>query len=435
MNNTRFTQILLVIVFGFVLNLKNVYSIDPIQEHTDETELHETSSVGEEAHVEHHSEEIGACGQAIGHGEFDPGATAFHHISDQNVYSIGPLQLPLPCILYATGKGFDFFSSGIFESDGHGTGSKAFKGYVLFEGSVKRIVDPSFSSDLVDIGEHSIFVEKLTVDDKEKEVAFLCYNTQRFQLDSKSTADGGLFGGGITTFYDFSITKNVLSMILVFLFMAWIFIKMARMYSQQKGQAPKGVQSIIEPIFIFIQDEVAKPFLGKKYMKYLPLLMALFFFILGLNLFGQIPFLGGSNVTGNLGVTMVLAIVVFIVTNINGNKHYWTHVFAMPGVPKWVLAILTPVEVLGLVIKPLTLMLRLFANITAGHMVIAIFVSLIFVFSQNGHSVAGGVGAVIPSAILTVFMMSIELLVAFIQAFVFTILTASYIGAAIEEHH
>ena len=163
--------------------------------------------------------------------------------------------------------------------------------------------------------------------------------------------------------------------------------------------------------------------------------MCLFFFILGLNLFGQIPFLGNPNVTGNLAVTMVLAIFAFIVTNVNGNKNYWQHVFWMPNVPSWVLTIMTPVEILGVFIKPLTLMLRLFANITAGHMVIIIFISLIFIFSQNGQMAMGGYGAAIPSMLLTLFMMAIELLVAFIQAFVFTILTASYIGAAIEEHH
>lgn len=399
------------------------------------TDAEETAHIHSDVAENHEAHESGACGQESGHGDFDPGATAFHHISDQNVYSIGTLQLPLPCILYVPGEGLYVFSSGIFESDGHGTGSKAYKGFVLFEGAVRRVTDSSFSRELVSIGEHSIFAQKETVAGKEVDVNYLCFNNARWKLDSKSTADGGLFGGGISSFYDFSITKNVVSMILVFVLLAWVFLRMAGMYKRAPGTAPKGVQSFLEPIFIFIQDEVAKPFLGKKYMKFLPLLMALFFFILGLNLFGQIPFLGGSNVTGNLGVTMVLALVVFIVTNLNGNKHYWSHVFAMPGVPKWVLAILTPVEVLGLFIKPLTLMLRLFANITAGHMVIVIFVSLIFVFSQNGHVPAGGYGAVIPSALLTVFMMSIELLVAFIQAFVFTILTASYIGAAIEEHH
>jgi len=214
-----------------------------------------------------------------------------------------------------------------------------------------------------------------------------------------------------------------------------MFIGIARKYKERDGKAPSGTQGFIEPIFVFIQDEVAKPFLGKHWERFLPLLMSLFFFILGLNLFGQIPFFGNANVTGNLAVTAVLAIIVFIVTTINGNRHYWEHVVWMPGVPAWVKTILTPVEIIGLFIKPITLMLRLFANITAGHMVVVIFVGLIFLFGKSGDSAAGTAGGAVAATFLTIFMMAIELLVAFIQAFVFTILTASYLGAATEEAH
>jgi F-type H+-transporting ATPase subunit a len=199
--------------------------------------------------------------------------------------------------------------------------------------------------------------------------------------------------------------------------------------------APKGFQNFMEPIFIFIQDEVCKPFLGPLWEKYLPFIMSLFFFILGLNLFGQIPFLGGSNVTGNLAFTMVLAIIAFIVTNLSGNAHYWKHILWPPGVPLYVKVILVPVEIMGVFIKPLTLMLRLFANITAGHMVILAFVGLIFIFGNSGESIGGSLGAAVGSFFLSLFMMAIELIVAFVQAFVFAILTASYIGAATEEAH
>ena len=182
---------------------------------------------------------------------------------------------------------------------------------------------------------------------------------------------------------------------------------------------------------------MAKPFLGpKNWEKFLPLLCSLFFFILALNLFGQIPFLGGSNVTGNLAVTAVLAIIAFVVVSINGNKHYWSHIVWMPGVPPIIkILILTPVEILGVFIKPFTLMLRLFANITAGHIVVLSFVGLIFVFGKMGRSIAGAAGGFLVAAPLTMFIMAIELLVAFIQAYVFTLLVASYIGAATEEHH
>ena len=152
------------------------------------------------------------------------------------------------------------------------------------------------------------------------------------------------------------------------------------------------MQAFLEPMFVFIQDEVAKPFLGHNWEKFLPLLMAIFFFILGLNLFGQIPFFGNSNVTGNLSVTLVLAVIAFIVTNINGNRHYWEHVFNMPGVPAWVKTVVTPVEIMGLFIKPITLMLRLFGNITAGHMVVVIFVGLIFIFGKSGANPAAALG-------------------------------------------
>jgi F-type H+-transporting ATPase subunit a len=163
--------------------------------------------------------------------------------------------------------------------------------------------------------------------------------------------------------------------------------------------------------------------------------LTIFFFILGLNLFGQVPFLGGSNVSGSLSVTLVLAVAAFLVVNISGNAHYWGHIVWMPGVPAWLkIAILTPVEIIGVFIKPITLMLRLFANITAGHMVMIIFVSLIFIARDaagDGIAWLTSVGSIA----LTMFMMAIELLVAFIQAFVFTILTAAYLNASTEESH
>ncbi len=399
---------------------------DHAHDHAD----HKSDKHAKEHHADDHGDHALSCAHAGDHhhGEFDAGATAFHHIADANVYSIGPFQFPLPCILYAKGKGWDVFSSSKFGFDrfGHGDGHYAYNGYVLDGGTVKRITDTTFPEGKVEI--------KGVIHDKEG-AAFVCYNDKMWNTDQKSTADGGVFGGGITSYYDFSLTKNVVSMFLVVFLLGFMFLKVAKAYVTRNGMAPKGLQSFIESIFVFIQDEVAKPFLGAKYLKYQPFLMALFFFVLGLNLWGQVPFLGGSNVTGNLAVTAVLAIFTFLVVNLSGNKHYWEHIFAMPGVPKWVLTILSPVEFLGIFIKPITLMLRLFANITAGHMVMVIFVSLIFMFSKNGTSPVGGYGTAVASTLLTLFMMAIELLVAFIQAFVFTILTASYLGAAIEEPH
>lgn len=440
----RYLTFLFAFLISFSLSAQQGHSHEG-HDHSHEGHNHEGHSHGDHSHDGHdhakgvsHSAKGSHSGDDHGpscanaghhhHGEFDAGATAFHHISDANVYSIGPWQLPLPCMLYAPEKGWDVFLSSKFKFDrvGHGEGHQAYNGYILDGGSVKRIVEPSFPQGEVPI-------EGIVHDSED--IAYACYQGKMWKTDAKSTADGGMFGGGITSYYDFSLTKNVVSMILVFLILALIFLKVAKGYVTRNGMAPKGIQSFIESIFVFIQDEVAKPFLGAKYLKYQPFLMALFFFILGLNLWGQVPFFGGSNVTGNLAVTMVLAIFAFFVVNISGNRHYWEHVVWMPGVPAWVKVILTPVEILGVFIKPLTLMLRLFANITAGHMVIIIFVSLIFIIGESGSSPGIGYGTAIFSTILTLFMMAIELLVAFIQAFVFTILTASYIGAAIEEPH
>jgi F-type H+-transporting ATPase subunit a len=368
--------------------------------------------------------------------EYDATGTAFHHIADANVYSIGSFNFPLPCILYARGHGWDVFSSSRFgfEFYGHGEGHKAYNRYVLDAGAVKRVQDASFPMGEVKL--EGFIHEDVVVDGKKKVNSYACYNGQHYKLDAQSTADGGLFGGGMTSFYDFSLTKNVVSMFLITLLLAWAFFSIAKAYKKRDNMAPKGLQSFMEPIFVFIQDEVAKPFLGPKWEKFLPLLLSLFFFILGLNLFGQIPILGGSNVTGNLAVTAVLALITFVVVTINGNKHYWSHIVWMPGVPAIIkIIILTPVEILGMFIKPFTLMLRLFANITAGHIVVMSFVGLIFIFGKLGTSLGGVVGGAIVSIPLTIFIMAIELLVAFIQAYVFTLLTASYIGAATEEHH
>ena len=419
------------------------------QEHTTTTQ-ESSHSTGQEAHVD--STAAGHEGEMHGdssheahachfHGdveetEYDATSTAFHHISDANVYSIGSFNFPLPCILYAKGHGWDVFSSGRFGFDffGHGEGRKAYNQYVLDAGAVKRVEDTSFPTGEVALD--GFMHETKMVDGENKEISYACYGGNHYKLESQSTADGGLFGGGITSFYDFSLTKNVVTMMLISLLFALAFFSIAKAYKTRDSMAPKGLQSFMEPIFLFIQDEVAKPFLGPKWEKFLPLLLSLFFFILGLNLFGQIPFFGGSNVTGNLGVTAVLAIITFIVVTINGNKNYWSHIVWMPGVPAIIkVLILTPVEILGMFIKPFTLMLRLFANITAGHIVVMAFVGLIFMFGKLGESLGGGIVGAAVSIPLTIFIMAIELLVAFIQAYVFTLLTASYIGAATEEHH
>jgi F-type H+-transporting ATPase subunit a len=395
---------------------------------------------GEEADTAHHEDggDHAACGchhEEEEFPEYNPTASAFHHIGDANAFHVlGDIYIPLPCILYAPDHGLTMMMSGKFAAHHHGNGEKAIDRYVLVHGEVKRIADPAFPMGEVELECVSHVMEEH--DGKEVEMPIIVYGGTCYHLENRSTLDGGVFGGGITSFYDFSITKNVFTMLLVFLVLFLAFRSVAKAYKARRGMAPKGLQGFMEPVVLFIQDEVAKPFIGRHYPKYLPFLLSIFFFILGLNLIGQIPFFPGSaNVTGNLGVTLVLALFTFVVVNINGNKNYWKHIFWMPGVPAPIKLILTPVEVLGLFIKPFTLMLRLFANITAGHIVVLSFVGLIFIFGKSGASLGGSLGGAAASIPLTMFIMAIELLVAFIQAFVFTLLTASYIGAAIEEDH
>jgi len=232
---------------------------------------------------------------------------------------------------------------------------------------------------------------------------------------------------------DFSITKNVVTIFIVLGLLCWMVISVARSYTRRAGQAPKGLQSFIEPLILFVRDDIAKASIGKKYERYVPYLLTIFFFIWIGNLMGLIPVIGGANMTGNIAVTMTLALFTFIIVTISANSHYWRHVFAMPGVPIGVLFILTPIEILGVFLRPFVLMIRLFANITAGHIIALSFFSMIFIFGEMNAGVGWGVGVF--SWAFVVFMTVLELLVCFLQAYVFTLLTAIYIGSAVEEGH
>ncbi len=225
---------------------------------------------------------------------------------------------------------------------------------------------------------------------------------------------------------DFSITKNVASMMLVSIILLIVFISFAKAYKKNPGR-PKGMQAFLEPVFLYVRDDVIYPNLGEKTDKFLPYLMTVFFFILFNNILGLIPFFpGNANVTGNIAVTMVLAIFTFLMINLNGNKDYWHHTFWMPGVPVFVKPILAVVELMGIIVKPVALMIRLFANISAGHIIILSLVSLIFIFQTI---------AVAPvSVIFVLFMDCLEMLVAFLQAYIFTMLSAVFISLAVAEH-
>jgi F-type H+-transporting ATPase subunit a len=239
-------------------------------------------------------------------------------------------------------------------------------------------------------------------------------------------------------FFDISITKNVVSMILSILLMLFIFTRIAKKYKSGIGRtsAPTGLQNGVEATIGFIKDSVAVPNLGKdKYMKYMPFLLTLFFFIWVNNMFGMIPFPPGSvNLTGNIAVALVLALIFFVIMLANSNKHFWGHMFNPPGVPFAIKIILVPIEIASnLIIKPAALAIRLFANIFAGHTIILCVIFLIFIFSKM--STGAGIAFLPVSIGFTVFMFFLELLVAAIQAFIFTNLAAVFIGQAIEEPH
>ncbi|MBK7173763.1 MAG: F0F1 ATP synthase subunit A [Bacteroidales bacterium] len=237
---------------------------------------------------------------------------------------------------------------------------------------------------------------------------------------------------------DFSITKTVLSLFIGAALLLIIFLSAARRYKANPNRAPKGIQSLVEPLILFVRDDIAIPAIGKKkYMKYMPYLLTIFFFIFLNNLMGLIPFFpGGVNLTGNLAITMVLAIFTFIITTFSGNRSYWVHIINTPGVPWWLkipVPLMPVVEIIGLITKPFVLMVRLFANITAGHIILLGFMSLIFIFGSMSPWIGVAVSPV--SILFGVFMTLLELLVAFIQAYVFALLSAIYFGMAVEEHH
>jgi F-type H+-transporting ATPase subunit a len=310
-----------------------------------------------------------------------------------------PVTLPLPIILYSPTRGtWDIFMSSRFDH-----GHAAHQGYML-------------------LNEHSIHSMGLdTLKGKKFSAGDIIAVNSQGQYDAT------------VQFYDLSMTRNVVQMLLALTLFTIIMLKVAGRYKKGIGvtSAPRGSQSVLEPIITFVRDEVAKPNLGSNYLRFLPFLLTVFFFILVNNIFGLIP--GSANVTGNIAFTVVLGLLSFVVIMFSSNKYYWGHIFNPPGVPFFVKLILVPVEVLGVFIKPFALIIRLFANMVAGHIIIICLISLIFIFGEL-TPVAGWVAS--PLAIgFTVFIYMIEVLVAFLQAFIFTMLTAVFIGQAVEEAH
>ena len=316
---------------------------------------------------------------------FDANEVIFGHVKDAHEFHFLSYKgsdgekhealIPLPVILYSPQKGFSVFMSSAFHHN------ETVDGYKLTEGKI-------------------IPVE-----------------------------------AGVSV-YDISLSRNVIQMLLATILFVWLMIAIANRYKKGHGvlSAPTGAQNAIEIVIEFITDQVAKPNLGSRYVKYMPYLLTIFFFILINTFFGLIP--GSANVTGNIAFTMVLALISFIVIMFSTNKHYWKHIIN-PDVPWWVKPILVIVEILGIFTKPFALMIRLFANMLAGHIIIICLISLIFIFGALNKGIGWGFAPV--SLAFSVFIYFIEILVAFIQAFIFTNLTAVFIGQAMEgsheEHH
>lgn len=341
-----------------------------------------TEQQEEEVHTQENSTAHDSDEQAhADSGEYDPTPTIMHHIADANeVRLVGNIVLPLPVMIYnTTHKNWFFGMSSQFHPDSHGHGHTTVGNYKM-EGS--RVV-PTDGSGYIDL----------------------------------------------------SITKNIFWMIMGSALLFFVFRATAQAYKKRPNQAPKGLQAFMEPIVEFVENDIARPFLGAKTHIYLPYLVAVFFFIWLFNVIGLLTPIGNPNITGNIAVTAALTMITFVIIQFSGNKHYWGHIFNPPGVPGWVKIILIPVEILGIFTKPFALMIRLFANITAGHILFLSLVSLIFIFGKAGESLGGslvGIGISVP---FTLFIFLIELLVAAIQAYIFAMLSAVFIGQAIEEPH
>ena len=327
--------------------------------------------------------------------DFDVNEMIMHHIKDSHEFHIMDINghsvsFPLPVILW-TDKGLVTFLSSAFKHDDSGS-------------VIVNRKDQNFVK----------YHEKIFYANNNGSEKFISYDANGNIINKKPI--------------DFSITKMVFSMFISMILLVLIFVATAKTYSSSRKGEPTGLGKFTEPLIMFIKDEVAQPMIGEKnYHKYMPFLLTLFFFIWINNVMGLIPFFPFSaNLSGNIAFTFVLAAITFIITTLVANKGYWKHIFWMPGIPVPMKLFLAPIEFLGIFIKPISLMIRLFANISAGHIIILSLISLIFIFKSLWLAPA--------SLFFSVFISLIEVLVVAIQAYIFTMLSALYIGSATEEH-
>jgi len=359
-------------------------------------------------HTEHEDEHATESHHEDGHEDFNATETILHHIEDTHNWHIVdipasdgkyiPVELKLPWLFYSSRDGLVFVP-----------GSDALKemGYVVHEQKLHAVEPGVEIPESEGHGHHSSISEEWLAEHKAEDVSLV----------------------------DLSITKTSLQMIMIGFTMMLVFVSVARGYKKNEGEAPKGIQSFFEPIIVFIRDDVARSWIGKSADRFVPYLLTLFFFIWFSNLFGLMPF--NSNIAGNLSVTAALALLTFIITQVNGTKDYWGHIFNTPGVPwylKFGIPLVPLVEFVGIFTKPFALAIRLFANISAGHFMVLGLVCLIFILGNNGANPTGAL-AISPITILfTLVVFGLEMIVAIIQAYIFTLLTAVFVGMALEEH-
>lgn len=364
---------------------------------------------------------MSACSNANTGQEIDSGKIIIGHVTDSHSWHIcdytskdgkeHAVAVNLPIILIDEGH-LVAFSSKQFHH-GHAVYEGKHHTYALVGGGLEKeevVCVEEANPEIAQVGDELVEVgEKLYVKVKDAD-------------------------GKVAKPVDISITKTAAAIIIAVALLLIIILASAKKYKVRGTAAPRGMQSLLEILVLHVRDDIVAPILGHHTSRFLPYLLTLFFFIFFCNILGLIPiFPAGANITGNIAVTAILALITFLITNLNGNKHYWKDIFNTPGVPAWlkIFPLMPVVELVGVFTKPIVLMIRLFANMTAGHIVILGFVVIIFILSNTlGMAVGGAVSVV--SVVFAVFISLLECLVAYIQAFVFTMLSALYISMAVE---
>lgn len=336
--------------------------------------------------------------------EGDISQVIIHHVMDSHDWHITDIgetaiSLPLPWILYNSEKGLQFFMNT------HALNETP--EYVVSHDKVYFVSGEAHVSH----EEAEAHPEKYIVDHETHHV---------YELNTAATV------------IDFSMTKTGLHILIIAIVLFFLFTSVARAYKKREGMAPKGLQSFMEPLILFVRDDVAKPYLHGKHDKFVPYLLTLFFFIWASNLLGLTPL--SSNIAGNTTITLMLALITFILIVVNSTKDFWMHILWFPGVPIWMKPLMLVVELMGFFTKPAALAIRLFANISAGHFMVLALISLIFILGKNGESIGGALGIMPLSMAFSLFIFAVELIVAAVQAFVFSLLTAVFIGQAMETH-